>query len=83
MKYFYGAIINKKGNFKDAQNSWKLHFWSSGVMCSFFRCVLRVTGCESCTGEFSLQNFNPEPGPRNSKHVYFSMPTLASTPFWK
>jgi hypothetical protein len=35
-------------------------------MCSFFRCVLRVTCCESCTSELSLQYFNPKLVTRNA-----------------
>jgi len=35
-------------------------------MGSFFRCVLRVTSCGSCTAEFSLQYFNPERETRNA-----------------
>ena len=49
-------------------------------MGSFFRCVLRGTSCGSCTLEFSLQYFNPQPtrpsssqaGTRNPKRFKYS-----------
>jgi len=40
-------------------------------MALFFRCVLRVTSCESHTEEFCFQYLNPQPGTRNAKRFIF------------
>ena len=48
-----------------------MEWWSDGVMALFFRCVLRVTSCESHTAEFCFQYLNPQPGTRNAKRFIF------------
>jgi hypothetical protein len=45
--------------------------WSTGVLGSIFRYVLRVT---SHALQSLLQYFNPEPGTRNSKRFNFDTP---------
>ena len=67
-----GIKLNRRN--QDQKSNQKLvevsgrEYWSDG----FFRCVLRVASCGSCTAEFGLQYFNPQPGTRNSKRFNFN-----------